>query len=115
MAAAKGVVIHTIGIGDPGASGESKVNLSALQQIAEATGGRYFRAENRDTLDQVYATLDQITPHQVKTLSHQPKRDLFWMPLAAAIGLLALYHLIAALWPHPGLRHREVRDGVQPQ
>lgn len=115
MAAAKGVVIHTIGIGDPSAEGEAKVNLSALQQIAEATGGRYFRAENRNTLDQVYATLDQITPHQVKTLSHQPKRDLFWMPLAAAIGLLALYHLIAALWPHLRLRRKEAGNGIQPE
>ncbi len=113
MAAAKGVVIHTIGIGDPGASGEAKVNLSALQQIAEATGGRYFRAENRDTLDQVYATLDQLTPHQVKTLSHQPKRDLFWLPLAAALSLFAGYHLIAAAWPYRP--RREVPDGVQPQ
>ena len=113
MAAAKGVVIHTIGIGDPSASGEAKVNLSALQQIAETTGGRYLRAENRDTLDQVYATLDQLTPHQVKTLSHQPKRDLFWLPLAAALSLFALYHLIAAAWPHRP--RREAADGVQPQ
>lgn len=113
MAAAKGVVIHTIGIGDPSASGEAKVNLSALQQIAETTGGRYLRAENRDTLDQVYATLDQLTPHQVKTLSHQPKRDLFWLPLAAALSLFALYHLIAAAWPHRS--RREAADGVQPQ
>ncbi|MFC6296753.1 VWA domain-containing protein [Pseudomonas sp. CCM 7893] len=115
MAAAKGVVIHTIGIGDPTAEGEARVNLGALRQIAEATGGRYLRAENRDTLDQVYATLDRITPHQVKTLSHQPKRDLFWLPLSAAIGLLALYHVVAALWPHLRLRQREVRDDVQPQ
>ncbi|KAA6175499.1 VWA domain-containing protein [Pseudomonas marginalis] len=113
MAAAKGVVIHTIGIGDPSASGEAKVNLSALQQIAETTGGRYLRAENRDTLDQVYATLDQLTPHQVKTLSHQPKRDLFWLPLTAALSLFALYHLIAAAWPHRP--RREAADGVQPQ
>lgn len=97
MAAAKGVVIHTIGIGDPDASGEAKVNLQGLQQIATTTGGRFFRAEDRQALDQVYATLDTITPHQVKTFSHQPKRDLFWLPLGAAIGLLALYHLLALL------------------
>ena len=97
MAAAKGVVIHTIGIGDPNAEGEAKVNLTALQHIARSTGGQYFRAEDRDSLNQVYATLDRITPHQVKTLSHQPKRDLFWLPLAAAISLLALYHLCALL------------------
>ncbi|PWK40296.1 VWA domain-containing protein [Pseudomonas sp. B21-040] len=100
MAAAKGVVIHTIGIGDPNASGEAKVNLQGLQQIAEATGGKFFRAEDRNALNQVYSTLDKLTPHQVKTLSHQPKKDLFWWPLGAAIGLLALYHLGALLRPH---------------
>ena len=42
-------------------------------------------------------TLDQITPHQVKTLSHQPKRDLFWVPLGAALALLVLSHLLAAI------------------
>jgi Ca-activated chloride channel homolog len=113
MAAAKGVVIHTIGIGDPSASGEAKVNLSALQQIAETTGGRYLRAENRDTLDQVYATLDQLTPHQVKTLGRQPTRGLVWLRLTAALSLFALYHLIAAAWPHRP--RREAADGVQPQ
>jgi Ca-activated chloride channel family protein len=100
MAAAKGVVIHTIGIGDPTAEGEAKVNLQGLQQIAKATGGQFFRAEDRTALDQVYSTLDKLTPHQVKTLSHQPKKDLFWWPLGAAIGLLALYHLGALLRPH---------------
>jgi Ca-activated chloride channel family protein len=99
MAAAKGVVIHTIGIGDPNAEGEAKVNLQGLQDIAQATGGRFFRAEDRNALDQVYSTLDKLTPHQVKTLSHQPKRDLFWWPLGAAIALLAIYHLGALLLP----------------
>ena len=97
MAAAKGVVIHTIGIGDPSAEGEAKVNLTALQGIAKSTGGQYFRAEDRGSLNQVYATLDSITPHQVKTFSHQPKRDLFWLPVASAISLLAMYHLFALL------------------
>ena len=104
MAAAKGVLIHTIGIGNPSADGEAKVDLGALQKIARATGGQYFRAEDRDSLNQVYATLDRITPHQVKTLSHQPWRDLFWLPLATAISLLALYHLLALLAARLGQR-----------
>ncbi|WP_130926889.1 VWA domain-containing protein [Pseudomonas sp. Sample_14] len=99
MAANKGVVIHTIGIGDPDASGEAKVNLQGLEQIANTTGGRFFRAEDRAALDQVYATLDQLTPHQVKTLSHQPQRELFYWPLGAALLLLALYQLGALLNP----------------
>ena len=107
MAAARGVVIHTIGIGDPSAEGEAKVDLSALEQIARTTGGRYFRAEDRSALDQVYATLDRLTPHQVQTLRHQPKRDLFHWPLGAALGLLVLYHLLA--WLAPRLRPSRVR------
>lgn len=99
MAAAKGVVIHTIGIGDPNAEGEAKVNLQGLKDMAQTTGGRFFRAEDRNALDQVYSTLDKLTPHQVKTLSHQPKRDLFWWPLGAALALLAMYHLGALLLP----------------
>ncbi|MGZ9739025.1 vWA domain-containing protein [Pseudomonas sp. GNP012] len=99
MAAAKEVVIHTIGIGDPNAEGEAKVNLQGLKDMAQTTGGRFFRAEDRNALDQVYSTLDKLTPHQVKTLSHQPKRDLFWWPLGAALALLAMYHLGALLLP----------------
>ncbi|CAB1402774.1 BatA (Bacteroides aerotolerance operon) [Pseudomonas fluorescens] len=97
MAASKGVIIHTIGIGDPSASGEAKVNLPALEQIAQSTGGQFFRAEDRNALNQVYDTLDRLTPHQVKTLSHQPQRELFYWPLTAALLMLALYHLGALL------------------
>ncbi|MFJ3007129.1 vWA domain-containing protein [Pseudomonas fluorescens] len=103
MAANKGVVIHTIGIGDPTASGEAQVNLHGLQQIAQTTGGQFFRAEDRTALDQVYSTLDRLTPHQVKTLSHQPQRELFHWPLGAALALLTLYHLGALLRPRLAL------------
>lgn len=97
MAHERGVVVHTIGIGEPEASGESKVDLQTLQEIARTTGGRYFRAGDRRALTAVYATLNQITPHQVKTLIHQPKRDLFWLPLGAALLLLLAAHIVAAI------------------
>jgi Ca-activated chloride channel family protein len=97
MAAGAGIVVHTIGIGDPTASGESKVDLTSLSTIAARTGGRFFRAEDSHALQQVYQTLDTLTPHQVKTFTHQPRRDLFWMPLGAALLLLGGWHGVAAL------------------
>lgn len=97
LAKQRGIVVHTIGIGDPQATGESKVDLHTLQAIAQTTGGRFFRADDRKALQAVYATLDQITPHKVKTFSHQPKRDLFWLPLGAALLLLLVSHGLAAL------------------
>ncbi|MDG1581565.1 VWA domain-containing protein [Pseudomonas sp. GOM6] len=97
MAADKGIVVHTVGIGDPAATGEAKVDLSILQSISRITGGQFFRADDREALAEVYATLDHITPHKVHKLSHQPKRDLFWWPLGAALLALALYQVLAAL------------------
>lgn len=97
LAKQRGILVHTIGIGDPEASGDAKVDLTVLQNISRTTGGRFFRADDRQALQTVYATLDQITPHQVKTLSHQPKRDLFWWPLGAALLLLLLSHSVAAV------------------
>jgi Ca-activated chloride channel family protein len=92
-----GIVIHTIGIGDPRASGEDKVDLAALQRLSAATGGRSFRGENRAGLEEIYATIDALTPDQAKHLTYQPRVELYWMPLAGAAALLALYHGIAML------------------
>ena len=98
MARDRGIKVHTIGIGDPQGSGEAKVDLGVLQAIARITGGRFFQARDRDALQQVYATLDQITPHKVQTFSHQPKRDLFWLPLGLALLLVLACQLLAAGW-----------------
>ncbi len=97
LASAHHIVVHTIGIGDPQASGENRVDFEALQSIANTTGGRFFRATDQAALQAVYQTLDQMTPQEVKTLRHQPKHDYFWIPLAAALGLLALWHAVGAM------------------
>ncbi|CAI3804552.1 hypothetical protein GLGCALEP_03654 [Pseudomonas sp. MM221] len=95
LAKTNGIVVHTIGIGDPQATGDAKVDLATLQAIARTTGGQFFRADDRQALQQVYATLDRLTPHTVRTFSHQPKRDLFVWPLGMAAGLLLLCQLLA--------------------
>jgi len=97
LASTHHIVVHTIGIGDPKASGENRVDFEALQSIANTTGGRFFRAADQTALQTVYQTLDQITPQEVKTLRHQPKHDYFWVPLSAALGLLAVWHTVGAM------------------
>jgi Ca-activated chloride channel homolog len=94
IAAQNGITIHVVGLGDPHATGQDKVDYAALGGIARATGGQVFHGENRVELDKAYATLDKITPQNFKTLSYQPKRELFMFPLAAALVLLAGYHLL---------------------
>lgn len=75
---------NVVGLGDPHATGENKVDYSALKQIAAATGGQVFHGENRVELDKAYATLDRITPQNFKTLSYRPRRELFMYPLGAS-------------------------------
>ncbi|WP_424625623.1 VWA domain-containing protein [Achromobacter marplatensis] len=116
LAAQHHIIVHTIGIGDPAATGEDRVDFGVLQGIARATGGQFFKAEDLASLQSVYATLDRITPQEVKTLRHQPKRDYFWLPLGLALCLLAVWHGVAAIsaWRSrrvPGMRPARGEEG----
>jgi Ca-activated chloride channel homolog len=94
IARQRGITIHVVGIGDPHAAGEYKVDYATLGGIAKATGGQLFHSENRSELEKAYATLDAITPQNVKTLSYQPKTELFMIPLGAAVLFLTGYHIL---------------------
>lgn len=85
------IKIHTIAIGDPRATGEDKVDVVTLQKIAATTGGRYFFGQDQSQLEQIYATLDRITPANQKILSWRPVRELFYYPLGAGLVLLFAY------------------------
>ena len=92
------LVIHTIGIGDPDATGEDRVDLDALARISSITGGRAFRALGRQQdLADVYATLDKLTPEKVKREIYRPQRDFYWVPAGLAVAIFALYHVLALL------------------
>ncbi len=88
------VVIHTVGIGDPNATGENKLDPATLEKIAKTTGGRNFFGSDQKALADIYALLDKLTPANQKTLSWQPRLELFYYPLGAAILLVLFYHLI---------------------
>lgn len=92
IARQKGVVVYTIGVGDPAASGENRVDLSVLRSVAATTDGHFFRAEDGAQLQAIYADIDRLAPAKLETLSWRPKLPLFQWPLGAAV-LLGL-----ALW-----------------
>jgi Ca-activated chloride channel homolog len=85
-----GLVIHTIGVGDPDATGENRVDLSALREVASTTSGRFFRAEDAEKLGEVYAEIDRLAPAKLETVSWRPKLPLFHWPLGAAMAVLLL-------------------------
>lgn len=113
MAADSGIRIHTIGVGAeemelPGIFGSSfgsrttnpsrDLDEATLRQIAQATGGRYFRARNPAELTQIYRLLDQIEPIDLEAETYRPQTSLFHWPLSLAFTvslLLALRALLA--------------------
>lgn len=89
IAAANGVEIFAIGVGDPDGSGENRVDLAALQDIARRTGGAYFYASDTRALAEVYDSIDRLAPREIETLSYRPRASLAHWPLGLAV-LVAL-------------------------
>jgi Ca-activated chloride channel family protein len=97
------IVLHTVAIGDPAATGEDKVDTATLDAMATQTGGRSFFGQDQAGLAAIYSLLDQITPKQQKQLSWRPRRELFYYPALAALGLL-IVSLLAGAQSHHRLR-----------
>lgn len=111
LAANLGIRIYTIGIGAdeltlPGLFGSSfgsrQVNPSAdldedgLTQIAQLTGGQYFRARNPQELANIYQLLDQLEPVEQSSATYRPRQSLGYLPLLLAVFLSFL--LAASHW-----------------
>ena len=73
--------------------GSSDLDEETLREIARTTGGRYFRADDTDSLLQVYAEIDRLEPTEGEAATVRPERALFHWPLAGAFALTALLGL----------------------
>ena len=93
----KGIVIHTVAIGDPTAVGEDKLDEQALRDVSAATGGGFFRALDRKQLDEIYTRLDAIETRKVDSVTFRPKRDIYWLALAAALTISMIAQAVRLL------------------
>jgi Ca-activated chloride channel family protein len=106
-AAQQGMTIYTIGIGSDIRTleriyGKNSIptgvalNERVLASIAEVSGGRYFRATNLAALEQIYLELDKLEAVEYEYQSHQPRQELYLLPLASGL-LVMLVFLLAGL------------------
>jgi Ca-activated chloride channel family protein len=107
LAAQRDMVIYTIGIGATaltvrGIFGVRQINPSAdldeeaLTQIAELTGGRYFRARDTEELAEIYAMLDELEPAESDESGYRPVEEYFHWPLSAAAILAIMFATLVA-------------------
>ena len=91
IAADKGIVVHTVAVGDPLAAGEDTLDEVTLNKVAEATNGLYSHATDRKELEAIYSQLDALETRKVESLSQRPRRDVYWWPLALALIVSMAY------------------------
>lgn len=90
------IMIYTIGIGDPN-SGNSDLDERTLEDIADITGGQYFRAINTERLNSIYDELDKLEPIEYEEESYRPRTFLYHYPLLIAILVFLTYVLISTM------------------
>ncbi|PHR85525.1 MAG: IMP dehydrogenase [Colwellia sp.] len=111
LAIAKDITIYSIGIGadvmlQQSLFGTRRVNPSSeldektLTELAQQTGGKYFRAKDSQGMELIYSLLDQLEPVEQEQQQMRPLTALFYWPLSLAFILSAGYLLAINLSPY---------------
>ena len=76
----------------------AELDEQVLTQIAESTGGRYFRARDVNDLVEIYEELDRLETIEQDEQTYRPTRVLFYWPLGAALLISFLLALVSIPW-----------------
>lgn len=91
VAQSYGIKIYTIAIGDPQTTGEKALDIDTLERVAELTGGRNYRALDREELQQVYRQIAKLEPQQYEALSYRPRQSLHHHSVGLALLVFIIY------------------------
>ena len=95
--------VYTIGIGSIGTAPypvqtpfgmqyqQMKVEIDEelLQNISDETGGKYFRATNKQKLEDIYKEIDKLEKSKIKVKEYRKKNDEYlWWGIAAILLLI---------------------------
>ena len=104
-----GLRIYTIGIGAEQLEvssligGRRRINPSAdldedtLTQIAQLTGGRYFRATDTASLQDIYKLVDELEPVEEPESGFRPVKSYYFYPLGLSVLLVTLMSVVSLL------------------
>ncbi len=111
-AAEFGIRVYTIGVGTEGEApmpigrgtqGQLRyqtlpvrIDEVLLEDIANLTGGRYFRATDPEALNRIFQQIDRLEKTPVVVTRYTQYNEAYQLPLLVGLGALALELLIAA-------------------
>ncbi len=114
IARSMGIRVYTISVGTEGSSRQAVAMLpngetyeadvehrkdsTSLQQIAQATGGIFYRATSKNKLRDIYNDIDQLEKTKLRTINYDQHYEAFQPFVLAAILALLLELLLRATW-----------------
>ena len=110
LAKNNGIKVYTIGIGNNGFAAfptgtnifgdivfteqKTEIDENTLMDISQLTGGKYFRATDNSSLQNIYEEINQLERSDVKTSKLYNYEEYFRIFLWVALGLLVLDALL---------------------
>lgn len=105
-----GIRVYTIGVGTTGKAlsptgiypnGKYKydyvdveIDEELMQEVAEMTGGQYFRATDADKLENIYNEIDQLEKTRIEVTQHSRKHEEYFWFAAIGLALIGLEFLL---------------------
>ncbi len=103
-----GIRVYTIGVGTYGTAPypvqtpfgtqiqqvKVEIDEKLLTQIANMTGGKYFRANNNQKLDEIYQEIDKLERSKIEVTEFRRLHEEFYPLVAWALALLLLEFLL---------------------
>ncbi len=103
-----GIRVYTVGVGKNGMAPypfqtafgihyqnvEVKIDEEVLKQIAESTGGKYFRATDNQSLRDIYAEIDGLEKTQLEVRMYSQPREEFGLIMLIVLAIILFEQLL---------------------
>ncbi|HDZ40834.1 MAG TPA: VWA domain-containing protein [Bacteroidetes bacterium] len=107
IARTMGIRVYTVGVGSRGVAPypvqtpagiryrnmQVEIDEEVLREIADMTGGKYYRATDNESLDKIYREIDQLEKSKINVQEFSRRREEY-MPLALIMTGLLLLEII---------------------
>jgi N-terminal double-transmembrane domain len=101
-AQALGVKVYTVGVGSRGefvagydifgrpVLGRADLDEETLTKVAETTGGKYYRADNSQRFEEIYAEIDKLEKSEAEVTKFSHHRELYRIVAGIGLGILLI-------------------------
>ncbi len=112
LARSYGIRVYTIGVGTQGVAPtpvqtpfgiriqnvEVDIDEKTLTEIAAITGGQYFRAEDNESLSNIYDEIDEMEKYLIKVQNVTRKQELYLPFALLALALVFIELILRRTW-----------------